>query len=358
MAGMIVRGPAPGSQRPTPTPTPTPQPEPQDGGEQGITDIESFNAFLRTKPSPEARTDALIALRGAMEAGDVLVNDYLKAGKKVGKLLAADFRALPNSPRGSALANQFQGGTGFLFIGDANQGNVEIQTHEFSDDFQKRFREEILPDNLTPEQREEFLNDIPFDIPIESDRFAAEREGIRQRLQTEEAQEEAATERETGLSDLADLLTEFRGRQFKSDIPILAESAQARGQLDSSGFGNELARRQAQLASQSEQILGMQGLSDRDAEILGQLKATEGMLGFQTAGLQRQFGLDDQQANFIRQLQIANLTQPDLGGGGGKSGGQGAAQGALAGAAIGTQINPGLGTAIGAGGGALAGILV
>ena len=298
-----------------------------------VVDLESFNQLLASNPTPERRTDALIELRAAMEAGDVRVKDYLDAGKRVGKLLGKDFANLPNSPRGSALARQFQGGTGFLFQGNAHLGNVELQTEEFGADFQKRFREEILPPGLTPEQREKFLNDIPLDIPIESDRFSSEREGIRQRLQQEGAQEVAVEKRSERLTDLATLLGQQADRQFTQDIPGLAESAQARGQLDSSAFGADLARRRSDLANRTTEALALQGLSDRDAEILGQLQASNTQRGFQTAGLQRDFGLSDDASNFARQLDIARLTTPQFGGGG-KSGGEKAAQGVTAGASL------------------------
>jgi len=297
-----------------------------------IQSLEDFNAFLSDikgeRMSPELRVSALARLRELTEAGDVKVSEFLNAGEKVGKMLSQDFRAFgAGSSRGTGVANAFESQSGFRFK-DAGTGAVEIQSELFGSDFQRRFREEILPDDLPEDQREAFLSQIPSDIPIESDRFAVEREGIRQAMQAQAAEAEAATTRESRLADLAALLQQQEESTFARLTPQLAEQAQAQGLFETSAFGESLARERTALAEQTQQALALQGLSDRDAEILGQLRADAIQRGFQTGGLQRQFGLEDISSDFQRQLQIAALTQPQTGGG--KSSGEKWAQGASA----------------------------
>jgi hypothetical protein len=316
-----------------------------------VTDFDSFKRELNRAEFEENDkfriAGALRDLKKLMEAGDVSVADFIDAGKDAGRALQDEFGRLPaGSHSGTLLSQDFQNKTGFRFN---SAGGVELRGDVFDQDLERRFREEIIPENIPEDQRQAFLEQIPEDIGFETDRFKAEREGIRQRFQAQGAEAEAAGLRSTRLQDLAGLLAQQEERLFGQAIPGIAESAQARGLLDTSAFGRELARTRGQLGAATQETLALQGISDRDAEILGNLRAQQIQQGFQTAGLQREFGQQDLAQQFQQQLQLAALTQPQGGGGGkGGSGISGGLSGAGVGAGIGTAFAPGLGTGIGA----------
>lgn len=77
---------------------------------------------------------------------------------------------------------------------------------------------------------------------------------------------------------------------MKQSLPGIAENAQAAHVYDSSGYGQEVARQQAQLASQVA--------SDTASQ---KMQALGGLQGFQTGALQRGQGLED----FINQANVA-----------------------------------------------------
>lgn len=95
------------------------------------------------------------------------------------------------------------------------------------------------------------------------------------------------------LEDLSKLLAENNDKQFNLDIPGIAETAQNQGFLETSGFGNALANRRAQLTQTSNEKLTEQALADRDLQIkgIGDITANTNALG--TGGLQRTFSTRD-----------------------------------------------------------------
>lgn len=115
-------------------------------------------------------------------------------------------------------------------------------------------------------------------------------------------------------------------------LPMLKEELNANGLLNSSAYGNEVARRQSDLA---------QNLVTQ---------AVQGRQGFQTGALQRGLSLED----FVNQAKVAKsigaTMAPQVGNGKGT-----AVAGLGAGATAGTAVMPGWGTAIGAGLGYLGG---
>lgn len=97
----------------------------------------------------------------------------------------------------------------------------------------------------------------------------------------------------TRLNDLAKLLAEQNDKQFNLDIPQIAETAQNQGFLETSGFGNALANRRAQLTATSDAALAEQALADRDLQIKGIGDITTNTNNLGTAGLQRTFSTED-----------------------------------------------------------------
>lgn len=132
---------------------------------------------------------------------------------------------------------------------------------------------------------------------------------------------------------------------FGQMLPDIAENAQAAHLYDSTGYGQEVGRQQANIASQVA--------SDQAQQRGAALAAKQ---GFQTGALQRGMGLEDfiNQANVSKAIGAQMAPQAPSSKATGTSG---ALSGAGSGATIGTSIMPGWGTAIGAVGGGLAGYM-
>ena len=95
------------------------------------------------------------------------------------------------------------------------------------------------------------------------------------------------------LNDLASLLATQTDQKFNRNIPSIAESAQGQGFLETSGFGNALARNYTDLQEDTNNQLLMQGLSDRDLSIksLGDISSNRNSMG--NSALERQFSVTD-----------------------------------------------------------------
>lgn len=91
---------------------------------------------------------------------------------------------------------------------------------------------------------------------------------------------------------------------MKQTLPDIAENAQAAHLYDSTGYGNEVARQQTQLASQVASDAANQKMS-----------ALQGLQGFQTGALQRGQSLEDfiNQANVSKSIGQAFAPQPPSG---------------------------------------------
>jgi hypothetical protein len=91
---------------------------------------------------------------------------------------------------------------------------------------------------------------------------------------------------------------------MKSSLPNIAENAQAAHLYDSTGYGQEVARQQAQLAS---------GVASDAAS--QKLQALQGLQGFQTGALQRGQSLEDfiNSANVAKTIGATMAPQPPSG---------------------------------------------
>lgn len=223
-----------------------------------------------------------------------------------------------------------------------------------------RVREPVIEPDIDPETGEPVVappgvEDVPTGLP--PDQTELEREGLRQAEQNRLLLEQQTTLRRERLGDLASLLGAEEERKFGLARPEIAEEAQAGGLLRSSGFGQELARERSRLAGQTAFQLGAQGLTDRDAEVLGLGDILGRRQEFQSGGLQRTFSLADfeREANLARSIGASAAPQVSRGGG---AKGSSALAGAATGATVGTGAGgPGIGTAVGATIGAGAGLL-
>lgn len=97
----------------------------------------------------------------------------------------------------------------------------------------------------------------------------------------------------TRLSDLAKLLAQQQNDTFNGDIPEIANTAQGKGFLETSGFGNALADRYQTLTEDTSLAIAKQGLADRDFEVgsIGDISSGTGDLN--TSALQRKFSVAD-----------------------------------------------------------------
>lgn len=102
--------------------------------------------------------------------------------------------------------------------------------------------------------------------------------------------------RQQRLSDLGSLLNQRQSDLFSRATPQLAEQAQTAGLLQSSGFGEALAREYKGLTADTQYQLGQQGLSDRDAFLLAQQQALGQRQALQGFGLDQQVGNEQQLA--------------------------------------------------------------
>lgn len=293
-------------------------------------------------------------LRTQLDEGTISVSQFLKEGKKAAEFVQDEYHRIggQGSRAGgttSRLVQEFNAAKGgFTFDPSGNK----VQT-ALPEEYQERLREELIPDNITGAEREELLKSIPTDIGFDTDRFAIEREGVRQRFQQEDTAKKQSDLRAQRLKDLAGLLSTQKTQLFDRNKPQIAEQAQAEGLFNTSGYGEGLARYQTQLDENIANILAQQGIADRDVDINALSTALATQQSYQGQGLSREFSTNDytkQLTDAMRYGQMMTPSKPS-----GKGGGGGAAQGAGAGAAIGTQIMPGWGTAIGAGVGAIGG---
>jgi len=197
---------------------------------------------------------------------------------------------------------------------------------------------------------------IPGDIEKQADQFLLEREGLRQQEQQRQAFEAQRGLRSQRLGETSSLLEGIAGRQFREAIPGAAEVLQSQGLLQTSELEASLAREQARLTSGVQESVAAQALQDRQAEVSGIGEILSRRQAFQTAGLQREFSLEDfEKAARVARETGASVT-PQVGGGGALSGliggaGTGAAAGGAIGGPTGAAIGAGLGGVLGGVGG-------
>jgi hypothetical protein len=114
------------------------------------------------------------------------------------------------------------------------------------------------------------------------------------------------------LKDLASFLSSEENRKFNQDIPGIAETAQAQGFLETSGFGNALADRRAQLMGDTSARLTEQGLADRNLEINALGGIGQNYNNLATSGLERTYSTEDltRSEALSRELAILGVVNP------------------------------------------------
>lgn len=274
----------------------------------------------------------LIDLKKALDTGKISVSQYLKVAKPLANRgqLAAHQTASSGSEGASAytasgISNAMQQAG---FTPGVELGKMQV---DLGQKYETQLREELIPANVTGEAREKLLKDIPLDIGFDTDRFAIEREGIRQRLQTEEEAAQAKTARGSALDELAGLLNKQADEAFDVNRAGIMEDLNSRGLLRSSAVGKSFADERARQKNVSENIIAAQSISDRDADINALVQAGAAQRGFQSAGLQREFGLEDLTRSQNLAMMIAEMSKPQAKG---KTSGEKWAQGATAAAPI------------------------
>lgn len=169
---------------------------------------------------------------------------------------------------------------------------------------------------------------IPTDINLGSDRGAIELEAQRQAGQLQTAADEQKRIRAEGRAQLAAKLTDYQNEQFNRAIPQLAEQANTRGILRSTGFGEQLAQKYSDLTKDTEMELARYDLGDNEkyASAIGDIANVRA--GLQTGGLQREFSLQDAQRSEDLAKYLAQISQPSSSSG--KTSGEKWAQGVTA----------------------------
>ena len=284
--------------------------------------------------------DALKDLRRRLDAREITVDEFVKTGQPLAQ--KAYEMGFDISGRGSDAANSVKGyGDTIAGIGFSNSPTDKKAinlTPDLPAGFEEDVRRSLLPPGLSPEQQNAYLKDIPLDIKYGSDQYNIEKEGLRQKLQSEGVAAKQKSERMSQLTDLAGILSSRADTNFQRSIPTIAENANTAGIYRSTGYGNALANQQGQLQQDVTSQLAQQGLQDRalDTGAIGDILAAQ--QGYQSSGLQRQFSLEDfaKNAQYARSLAEASRPQTP-----GKTSGEKWAQGINAGANVGQVATSG-----------------
>lgn len=263
------------------------------------------------------RVTYLKNLRKELDAGNITVDQFVKLGKPVAEEATQIYNQLANSGSKAATAVVSIGGgrlesvlpnIGFKTSSGAD-GEIKTQI-KLPETYQEQIRNSLIPANVTGEERERLLKDIPLDIELGSDQYNLEREGIRQRMQQEQVAGEQTTKRRSLLTDLSGLLQNQATISRERAIPEIAEQANVAGIYRSTGFGQALADNELQLQQDIASTLGNKALEygETDVNVLGDILSNQ--QGFQSAGVERKFSLDDfaRQAAYAREL--AMLSKP------------------------------------------------
>jgi len=288
--------------------------------------------------------DYLRRLREALDAGEITVSEFAKQGQKAAE---HGIKVIQNvAGRGSSAANAVNPALGLIQqTGWQLEQNGKIRP-VLPDEYQAKLREELLPKNITDEEREQFTKLIPEDVDLFSDQGQIEREGLRQAIQLSTLGKTQKDSRSQNLKELASFLSNEENRKFGLAQPDIAEEANARGYYTGTGYSDALARERAKLAGDTSALLAAQSLSDREADIQSLAAVLGKRQDYQQAGLDRRFGLDDELRGYNRARDLAELTRPNMGGAGGNTG---SLVGSLIGGGIGAFIAGPAGAGAGAG---------
>lgn len=268
-------------------------------GAQGRGIVESSTAYLR-------------GLRQALDSGEIGVSEFLKLGQPAADDAAKNIYALASSGKdGANYATPYLSAlqeSGFTY--DHKNGAVSGARAQLPQEYQQALREELVPTNLDPAAREKIINSIPDDIDFFSDQGKIERERIRQQVESEKALTVRKGERQTKLDELAGLLSSRRDTLQERAIPQITEMSNAAGQIDTTAYGQAIAKNLTNLEQDSQFALSQQALSDRDVNMAEALDILTRSQQFQTAGLERTFSLDDQQRSQDFATRLAELSRP------------------------------------------------
>lgn len=218
-----------------------------------------------------------------------------------------------------------------------DQGQIALQGANNAASLQDALNKQLQVNQQAVGQLGQSISSIP-------GMYTAEGAAQQQQLQALADQQKSA--RAQALTDLGTTLAQNQQNLFNQSIPDLAEQANTSGMYRSTGFGNILAQKYANLTQNTQSALALQGISDRDAYLQAQQQALGANLGYQgqatqaqatgaqtigsanagalqaygaglgdvanvqigmqNAGLQRQFSLQDYATQYANALNLAN----------------------------------------------------
>jgi len=287
--------------------------------EPEITALENLGTEdIRTKfgRSREGIGDALLVLkklRKQLENEEISVAEFQRLGQPIAEQAIGDIGVIAGqSGKAASSVNPFISEikkTGFVQTGGAGE-TPEVQLR-LPENLELQSRDVLLQDpNLSPEEKRRLLETIPSDVRIGSDRFAIEKERVRQELRAEQEQLQRQQEREGQLTELEKILATQRKEAFAEGVPILSEQLQTQGLLQTSELERQFGKEEARLARESQNILATERLKARELDLGEKLDIQEASRRFQSAGLQREFSLSDFQREEQIARQIAELSKP------------------------------------------------
>jgi hypothetical protein len=260
----------------------------------------------------------LTTLRQQLDSGQISVSDFIQQGQPLAQYIndAGDYFTSQGQEEGQTYGEPLLkalGNVGFdtwMTNPEIQRGSDERIRVNLPEQYQEQLRETLLPSNLTEEQKQAYLKDIPTDIKYGSDQWKAEFEGLRERQQQEAANAEIKAGHTSNLTDLAKLLSENQNNLFNSEIPDLAEQANTKGIFRSTGFGDSLAREYARLTASTQNQLAQKALEYGDQDLNGIQKALDVEQSYQGQGISRVFGSEDYSRQLNDTLRLARESAP------------------------------------------------
>lgn len=239
-------------------------------------------------------------LRSQLESGQISTDSFLQQAKPVAEFVNKERMRLGSGGSSPAkVATQLYSGmnsssTGYDFSDNGIVLNLPQQ-------FSQPSRNAELPSNIPSDLRNKIISDIPGDIPVESDQFDIEREGLRQSQQQADLAKQQKEAHASSLGDYAKLLAENQQSLFNREIPDLAEQANTKGIYRSTGFGDSLAKEYAKLTADTQNQLGQKAIAYGDLDTNNLANAVNISQSYQGQGLNRKLNL----ADYDKQLQDA-----------------------------------------------------
>lgn len=304
-------------------PTPGASPTPSSGG-------NSYGMQLLNQ---------LKALRGQLDAGQIPVTQYLDQGKQLAQQIFAEQLRLGGggsnaAKQGDDLRNAFQSANTGFTQSPTNDPTTAIGIN-LPDKYQQDIRESLIPSNITGDQRKQLIDSIPNDIQYGSDQWKIEQEAIRQKVQAQQAADQASTLRKQNLSTLSDVLSKQADQAYDANSPKILEDLNARGLLGGSGVGKALAQEKTRQQQLVDSMLAQQGVSNSNLDANAIQGIQDDYAAMEQAGLSRNFSTADNSTAFNQALALAKLSQPQS---------QGSSKGGQASAAAAGSILPAIAT--------------